>query len=79
MVSGGAAFTLGRQQNLALAQQIGWPLWSMIGGLVAYIYFTLGLPGTAVVNDLHMGSGFLVTVGGGLIGLLAFWVWQKMN
>lgn len=79
LLSGGAAFTLGRQQNVALVQQIGWPLWSMIGGLVAYIYFALGLPGTAVAGGLHMGSGFLVTLGGGLVGLLAFWVWQKMT
>jgi hypothetical protein len=77
LVSGGTAFSLGRQQNVALAQQIGWPLWSMIGGLLTYIYFVLGLPGTAVWGSLHMGSGFLITVAGGLAGLIAYWVWQK--
>ena len=77
LVSGGTAFSLGRQQNVALAQQIGWPLWSMIGGLLTYIYFVLGLPGTAVWGSLHMGTGFLITVGGGLAGLIIYWVRQK--
>ncbi len=77
MVAGGTAFSLGRQQNVALAKQIGWPLWSMIGGLLSYIYFALGLPGTAVWGSLHMGTGFLITVAGGLVGLIIYWVRQK--
>lgn len=79
ILSGGAAFTLGRQQNVALVQQIGWPLWSMIGGLLVYLYFALGLPGTAEIGGLHTFTGFLATLGGGLVGMLAYWVWQKMS
>ena len=79
LVSSGAAFTLGRQQNVALAQQIGWPLWTMIGGLLAYIYFKLELPGTANLGDMQVFTGFLVTVIGGLIGSLLYWLWQKFS
>ncbi|MAT96508.1 MAG: hypothetical protein CL608_05140 [Anaerolineaceae bacterium] len=79
LVSSGAAFTLGRQQNVSLAQQIGWPLWSMIGGLLAYIYFKLELPGTADLGDIQIFTGFLVTVIGGVIGLLLYWIRQKFS
>jgi hypothetical protein len=78
-VSSSAAFTLGRQQNVALAQQIGWPLWSMIGGLLTYIYFKLDLPGTANLGDMQVFTGFLVTMTGGLIGLLLYWIRQKFG
>ncbi|MCC6605053.1 MAG: hypothetical protein IT327_17730 [Anaerolineae bacterium] len=79
LLSGGVAFTLGRQQHVALVQQIGWPLWSMIGGLLVYLYFALELPGTAVSGGLHTFTGFLTTLGGGLLGMLGYWLWQKMN
>lgn len=79
LVSGGAAYTLGRQQNVSLTQQIGWPLWAMIGGLLAYLYFKLELPGTANLGDMQIFTGFLVTVIGGLIGLLLYWIRQKFS
>ncbi|MCA9942417.1 MAG: hypothetical protein H6656_11755 [Ardenticatenaceae bacterium] len=79
LVSGGAAFTLGRQQNVSLAQQIGWPLWAMIGGLLAYIYFKLGLPGSGSFAEMHLFTGFLITTIGGLLGILLYWVRQKFS
>jgi hypothetical protein len=78
-LSGGAAFTLGRQQNVTLEQQIGWPLWAIVGGLLAYIYFKLELPGTTSLGGMHMLTGFLITVAGGLIGLLLYWLRQKIS
>ena len=79
LVSGGTALTLSRQQDVSLEKQIGWPLWTMVGGLLAYIYFALGLPGTAALGELHMGSGFLTTLLGGMVGLLLYWIWQKFS
>lgn len=79
LVSSGTAFTLGRQQNVSLAQQIGWPLWTMIGGLLAYIYFKLELPGTANLGDMGVFTGFLITAIGGLVGLLLYWLRQKFS
>lgn len=74
LVSGGAATMLSRQQDAPIAAQVGWPLWAVVGGLLAYIYFQLGLPGTAVLGELQMGTGFLTTLVGGLIGLLLYWI-----
>ena len=79
LVSGGTALTLSRQQDASLEKQIGWPLWTMVGGLLAYIYFALGLPGTAALGELHMGSGFLTTLLGGMVGLFLYWIWQKFS
>ena len=79
LISGGTAFTLGRQQNAPLAQQISWPLWAMIGGLLAYIYFKLGLPGTAVFGEMHLMTGFWVTMGGGILGLFLHWLRKSAN
>ncbi len=77
ILSGGAALTLSRQQEASLRQQIGWPLWAIVGGLLSYIYLALGLPGTAVFGELKMGIGFFITLAGGLIGLLLYRFWQK--
>lgn len=79
LISSGAAFSLGRQQQVALEQQIGWPLWSIIGGLLSYIYFRLGLPGSSALGEIHMGWGFLLTLTGGLAGLGTYWLRQKFS
>ncbi|MCB8946701.1 MAG: hypothetical protein H6653_01690 [Ardenticatenaceae bacterium] len=79
LVSGGAAFTLGRQQNVALEQQIGWPLWAIVAGLLTYIYFKLGLPGTTALGEMEMWRGFLITLVGGLVGAILYWLRQKFS
>ncbi len=79
LISSGAAFSLGRQQNVALEQQIGWPLWAIVGGLLTYIYFQLGLPGTETLGDMQFGGGFLTSFVGGLGGLIFFWLRQKLR
>ena len=60
--------------SASLTQQIGWLSWGITGGLLIYIYYILELPGTAVLNNLNLGSwaGLLTTVGGGLIGLILY-------
>ncbi|WP_420627808.1 glycoside hydrolase family 3 N-terminal domain-containing protein [Candidatus Leptofilum sp.] len=79
LISSGAAFSLGRQQNVALAQQIGWPLWTIVGGLLTYIYFQLGLPGTNNLGEMQIGWGFLTSFVGGLAGLILYWLRQKLR
>ena len=79
LLSSGAALTLGRQQNVTLEQQIGWPLWTIVGGLLAYIYFKLELPGTADLGDMQIFTGFFITAVGGLFGLLIYWIRQKFS
>lgn len=78
LISSGAAFTLGRQQNVSLEQQIGWPLWAIVAGLFTYIYFILGLPGATDLGEMQMWRGFLTTFVGGLIGLALYWLRQKL-
>ena len=79
LVSSGAAFSLGRQQNVGLEQQIGWPLWSIVAGLMSYIYFKLGLPGASALGEIQMGWGFLTSFAGGLVGLIAYWLRQRFR
>ena len=79
LVSSGAAFSLGRQQNVGLEQQIGWPLWTIVAGLMSYIYFKLGLPGASALGEIQMGWGFLTSFAGGLVGLIAYWLRQRFR
>ncbi|VAW34119.1 hypothetical protein MNBD_CHLOROFLEXI01-4977, partial [hydrothermal vent metagenome] len=72
-----AALSLSRQQGATLAQQIGWPLWAIVGGLLLYIYFVMRLPGTAVLGEIQTGTSFLITLAGGIVGLLIYWLRQK--
>ena len=53
-------------------QQLRWLLWGIVGGLVVYNYYALGLPGTAVLLDIGGWAGLLTTLLGGLIGLSIF-------
>lgn len=79
LISSGAAFSLGRSRNVALEQQIGWPLWAIVSGLLTYIYFKLSLPGTAVFGNMDVGWGFFTSFGGGLAGSVFYWLRQKFN
>jgi beta-N-acetylhexosaminidase len=55
-----------------LAQQLSWLLWGIVGGLLLYNYYALGLPGTAVLLDLGGWAGLLTTLLGGVLGLFIF-------
>jgi beta-N-acetylhexosaminidase len=78
-ISSWTAISFSRQLGATLEQQIGWPLWAIVGGLLLYIYFALRLPGTAVIGELQIGSGFLITLVGGISGLLIYWLRQKFK
>ncbi len=61
-----------RTRPVPLTQQLRWLLWGVVGGLVVYNYFVLGLPGTAVLLDLGGWAGLITTLLGGLVGLSIF-------
>ncbi len=61
-----------RRLHMEPAQQIGWPLWGMVGGLLFYVYVLLGLPGTAVFVTLGAWAGLASTLLGGLAGLAVY-------
>jgi beta-N-acetylhexosaminidase len=71
-----ATFAIGlffaRTRSVPLAQQLSWLLWGIVGGLLVYNYYALGLPGTAVLLDLGSWAGLLTTLLGGLLGLSIF-------
>lgn len=67
-----AGFFFTRTQPMPLAQQLRWLLWGVVGGLVVYNYYVLGLPGTAVLLDLGGWAGLITTLLGGLVGLSIF-------
>lgn len=64
-----AGYLLSIRANSALAQQLSWVLWGIIGALLAYNYVALGFPGTAVFLNLGAWGGLLVTLIGGALGL----------
>lgn len=70
VLAAGLFFT--RTQPVPLAQQLRWLLWGVVGGLLVYNYYVLGLPGTAVLLDLGGWAGLLTTLLGGLVGLSVF-------
>ncbi|MBE7533334.1 MAG: glycoside hydrolase family 3 protein [Chloroflexi bacterium] len=61
-----------RRLRLEPAQQVGWPLWGMVGGLMLYLYVLLELPGTAVFSNLGAWAGLASTLLGGLAGLVVY-------
>ncbi len=76
-MSGGLAMTVGvgyvwHGARMELAERLRYLLWGVIGALLAYNYFALGLPGTAALHTLGSWGGLLVTLTGGLAGLLAY-------
>lgn len=71
---GSLGLWLAYQRQLAITDYIGWPLWGIIGGLLAYLYLALGLPGTAVLLTLGSWGGLLITLAGGLPGLLLYFL-----
>jgi len=80
-------FVLGGGGMLAwwLGNTLGTPLWGMrwglcalVGGLLAYNYLALGLPGAAEALQAGNGGTLVgVTFLGGLLGSLVAWGWMK--
>lgn len=74
---GSLGLWLAYQRGAAPTDYLGWPLWGVIGGLLAYLYVALGLPGTAVLFTLGSWGGLLATLSGGLPGLLLYFVTHR--
>lgn len=55
-------------------------LLGMIGGLLAYGYYTLELPGSAWLFELSGPfGGILFSLGGALLGVLLAWAWRQQT
>jgi beta-N-acetylhexosaminidase len=71
VVTGGAGYFLGRDQGGG-AQAIRCMLWGLLGALIAYNYYALSLPGASFLSPLGTWGGLLITLFGGLLGLLLY-------
>jgi beta-N-acetylhexosaminidase len=72
MITGYAGFAFGQNENDGLSETLRCVLWGLIGALLSYIYFSLGLPGTAWIEPLGYWAGLVTTTAGGLFGLLFY-------
>jgi hypothetical protein len=79
IVIGYAGFAFGQNANGGMSLTLRCVLWGLIGALVSYIYFSLGLPGTAWIEPLGYWAGLVTTVAGGLIGLVFYRLTQTAN
>jgi hypothetical protein len=51
---------------------------ALIGGLIAYSYLALGMPGSvALIRKLGTGGVALSTFLGAIVGVGAVWVWKE--
>jgi beta-N-acetylhexosaminidase len=69
LVTGGTGYFIGRNGSDHLDKTLRWVLWAFAGGLLAYNYFALNLPGAVFFRSLGGWAGFIVTVLGGAVGL----------
>lgn len=67
-----AGYLLSLRARVSLARQTGWILWGLVGALLVYNYYALGLPGTAVLDSFGPWSGLLTTLFGGAVGLAIY-------
>ncbi|MFZ0545653.1 MAG: glycoside hydrolase family 3 N-terminal domain-containing protein [Candidatus Promineifilaceae bacterium] len=75
LVTGGTGYFIGRNGSRRLDKTVRWVLWAFAGGLLAYNYFALDLPGAGLITEWNGWAGFVITVIGGAIGLAAYqWV-----
>lgn len=72
ILTGGAGFAVGKNETENLFGTIRCMLWGMIGGLILYIYFALGLPGSEWIAQFGPLTALLLTVFGGTLGLLLY-------
>jgi beta-N-acetylhexosaminidase len=59
-------------ENLSTADRTGALLWSVIGALLVYLYYTLQLPGADLIGDLGNWAGLATTLLGGAVGWLVY-------
>jgi hypothetical protein len=71
-VTGGVGYAVARNESNNLNRIVRCVLWGLAGGLVAYNYFALGLPGASWLVALGVWAGLLTTLAGGIVGLLLY-------
>ncbi|MFN2190454.1 MAG: glycoside hydrolase family 3 N-terminal domain-containing protein [Candidatus Promineifilaceae bacterium] len=76
IVTGSAGFVVGRNEAIGISKTVRCMLWGMIGGLLFYTYFAMGLPGAGWLESLGYWAGLITTVTGGLVGIFAFRLWE---
>lgn len=72
LATGGAGYAMSRTEHHNLPVIVRCILWGLLGALIAYNYFMLGLPGTIWLGSLGGWAGLLITLFGGILGLLLF-------
>lgn len=75
----GIALFLSQQWDITIKQQVQWLFSGLIGALVVYNYYALGLPGTAVFQTVGSWAGLLTTLLGGATGLVGYQVWNQFR
>jgi beta-N-acetylhexosaminidase len=77
VATGGAGYFLSRSERYNTPGIVRCTLWGLLGALIAYNYFALGLPGTEYLEPLGAWAGLLTTLFGGAIGLLLYHGWAR--
>ncbi len=71
---GGGGYWAMRQRRGDLSHALRAGLWCAIGGLIGYVYFTLGLPGSDLLRALLSSWGaLLIVVLGGMLPMV-YWL-----
>ncbi len=76
LFTGGTGYFISRNGGrTGLDQTLRWVLWALAGGLLAYNYYALNLPGAGFIDSLNAWAGFVVTLIGGAVGLVIYrWI-----
>ena len=80
-VIGGALLTFWAMSRLVSRRWgLRWALCVFLGGLAAYNYLALGLPGAAnwIATPAGAFRALMLTLAGELIGSLAAWIWMRL-
>ncbi len=79
LVTGGAGYAIGRNERRETIALVRCVLWGLVGGLVAYNYFILGLPGTEWLQPLGAWAALLSTLFGGAAALFLYRLSQRLG